>query len=573
MSAADWKEKGNTFLKNKEYEEALKCYTEAVQADPADHIHYSNRSVCFYNMGNFEKALEDADECIKIKPDWGKGYLRKGMAEMKADKLEESVVSYKKGLELDPNNQQLKDNLQEAEDVSKNPFTKNYSKLFSDPRTVKHMADPTFQNLLQYAMKDQKVLMQLVQTDPRFMDVFAVLTGIDLSSMGMGGGMGGMGGMGGPGGANPQDRKEQMENMKRQREEDEINRKINEENQRKKDIEDKWNALTQEERDEQTNTKEAEVQKLKGNEEFKKGNYEAALAYYDQAIKLNPKDLAFYLNRSGAYHGLKQYEKAIEDASYIVENTYDFQKKARAYGKIAFSYQEMGEYEKAIEHFEKSILENSDPRIKEALRDIQKKKKLEDEEKYKNPELAEEHNNLANEAYKAGKYPDSLKEYNEAIRRNPENPKYYSNRAAVFIKLMEFSSASKDCEKALELDPMFLRAFQRKASCHIMMKEYHKALDAYERGLKLFPEDQEMREGYSKVMNIINTSTPQDDEERVKHAYADPEIQRLVSDPRIQQFFKDLQENPKVANDAMMKDTFIATAFKKLVAAGIIKTK
>ena len=37
--------------------------------------------------------------------------------------------------------------------------------------------------------------------------------------------------------------------------------------------------------------------------------------------------------------------------------------------------------------------------------------------------------------------------------------------------------------------------------------------------------------------------------------------------------FKDLQENPKSANDAMMRDEFIASACKKLMAAGIIKTK
>jgi hypothetical protein len=47
----------------------------------------------------------------------------------------------------------------------------------------------------------------------------------------------------------------------------------------------------------------------------------------------------------------------------------------------------------------------------------------------------------------------------------------------------------------------------------------------------------------------------------------------LLKDPRIQQLFKDLQENPKSANDAIMKDEFIASSFKKLVAAGIIKTR
>ena len=91
--------------------------------------------------------------------------------------------SQKDGLTKDPNNQQLKDAAEEIEMSMKNPFLKNYSKLFTDPRTSGLMADPQFKNLLDYAMKDQKVLLQLIQSDPRFMDVFSVLTGIDMNKM------------------------------------------------------------------------------------------------------------------------------------------------------------------------------------------------------------------------------------------------------------------------------------------------------------------------------------------------------------------------------------------------------
>lgn len=558
MSADDWKEKGNNFLKSKNYEEALKCYSEAVNWEPNNHIHYSNRSVCFFNMQNFTKALEDATKCVNIKPDWSKGYLRKGMAEFKLDMLEEAEASYKKGLELDANNQQLKDAMKELEDVSKNPFTKNYPKLFTDPRTSRYMADVQFKNLLAHAMKDQKILMQLVQTDPRFMDVFSVLTGIDLTAMS-------------EEADKSKKKKEQEDKERKKREEEE--RKIREEEEAKRKEQEKWNSMSEEEKQEELNKKKAEELKIKGNDEFKKGNMESALDYYNQAIQLYPKELTFYLNRSGVYHNLKQLEKVLEDCNYVLDNTFDFMKRSRAYGKIAYAYQENGDLDKAIEFFEKSLLEHSDPRLKDALREAQNLKKKLDAERYINPEIAEEHNNKGNELYKAGKYPDSLKEYNEAVRRNPKNAKYYSNRAACFIKLMEFSSASSDCQKAIELDPNFLRAYQRKATCHVMMKEYHKALEAYEKGLKLFPDDKEMKEGYSRTLMQINSGTPEDDEERVKHAYADPDIQRLVSDPRIQQFFKDLKENPKVANDAIMKDEFIAGAFKKLVAAGIIKTR
>jgi stress-induced-phosphoprotein 1 len=558
MSSDEWKEKGNNFLKSKNYDEALKCYTEAINIDSKNYVHYSNRSVCYYNIQNFSKALEDANSCVGLKPDWGKGYLRKGMAEFKLDMLEESIASYKKGLEFDPNNQQLKDALKEAEDVNKNPFAKNYSKLFTDPRTSKYMSDVQFQNLLAYAMKDQKVLMQLVQSDPRFMDVFSVLTGIDLTAMT-------------EEAEKSKKKKDEEDKIKKVREEEE--RKVREAEEVKKREEERFSHLSSEEKLEEEHKKQAEELKVKGNEEFKKGNMSAAFEFYNKAIEIYPKDLSFYLNRSGVYHNLKQYDKVIQDCEHVLENTFDFQKRAKALGKIAFAHKENDDLEKAIEFFEKSLLEVQDSRIKDALRDVQNLKKKIDAEKYINPELAEEHNNKGNEFYKSGKYPDALKDYNEAVRRNPKNAKYYSNRAACFMKLMEFSSASKDCEKAVELDPQFLRAYQRKATCHTMMKELHKALDSYEKGLQIFPDDKELKEGYARVISQINSGTPEDDEERVKHAYADPEIQRLVSDPRIQQLFKDLKENPKVANDAIMKDAFIAGAFKKLVAAGIIKTR
>jgi len=558
MSAQDWKEKGNNFLKNKNYDEALKCYTEAIKADPNDHVHYSNRSACYYNMGIYKSALEDGTECIKRKQDWGKGYLRKGMAEIKLDLAEEALESYKKGLQLEPNNQQLKDGLKELEDTMKNPFTKNYSKLFTDPKTAKHMTDPNFKNLLDYAMKDQKVLMQLIQTDPRFMDVFGVLTGIDLTSL-----------------------NEEAAKSKKHKEESDKERKIREEEERKKaeeekrirDEQEKWSHLNNQEREEEDKKRKAEEIKLLGNEEFKKGNMQEALKLYSEAIGIYPKELTFYLNRSGVYHNLKQFDKVLEDCNYVLDNTFDFQKKSRAFGKIAYAYQEQLDLDKAIEFFEKSLLENVDHRIKEALKEAQKLKTKLDAQRYINPELAEEHNNKANELYKAGKFPDALQEYNESVKRNPANPKYYSNRAACYMKLMEFPSAAKDCDKAIELDAGLIKAYQRKATCQMMMKELHKAIETYEKGMKLFPDDKELRDGYQKVFGMINNSSPEEDEERVKHAYADPEIQRLVQDPRIQQFFKDLKDHPKIANDAIMKDAFIAGAFKKLVAAGIIKTK
>lgn len=60
------------------------------------------------------------------------------------------------------------------------------------------------------------------------------------------------------------------------------------------------------------------------------------------------------------------------------------------------------------------------------------------------------------------------------------------------------------------------------------------------------------------------------DEERLRHAMADPEIQNIMRNPTIIQVLKDLSTNPKSAMGAL-KDPFIAESINKLVAAGVVK--
>lgn len=60
------------------------------------------------------------------------------------------------------------------------------------------------------------------------------------------------------------------------------------------------------------------------------------------------------------------------------------------------------------------------------------------------------------------------------------------------------------------------------------------------------------------------------DEERLRHAMADPEIQQIMRDPTIRQVLKDLSENPQAAMGSL-KDPYIAECINKLVAAGVVK--
>merc|ERR1712139_639384 len=105
--------------------------------------------------------------------------------------------------------------------------------------------------------------------------------------------------------------------------------------------------------------------------------------------------------------------------------------------------------------------------------------------------------------------------------------KLYSNRAAALTKLMAYPDALRDLDECIKIDPQFVKAYSRKGAAHFFMKEYHKAMEAYSKGLSVDPDNDECKIGRQQVIAKIQEtqSSGKVDEEQVRHAMADPEIQ------------------------------------------------
>lgn len=73
------KEQGNVYFKNKEYENAIKLYTTAlnIKKDP---VFLSNRSACYVSLGEYEKVVEDCSAALELKRDYSKCLLRRASA-------------------------------------------------------------------------------------------------------------------------------------------------------------------------------------------------------------------------------------------------------------------------------------------------------------------------------------------------------------------------------------------------------------------------------------------------------------------------------------------------------------
>lgn len=86
------------------YKEAILHYSQAIKMSPnPDATLFSNRSLAFLKMKLFYYANEDADRAIHLRPDWAKGYFRRGEVQTAAGHYETALLSYGRALQLQPN--------------------------------------------------------------------------------------------------------------------------------------------------------------------------------------------------------------------------------------------------------------------------------------------------------------------------------------------------------------------------------------------------------------------------------------------------------------------------------------
>ncbi|EEB16543.1 conserved hypothetical protein [Pediculus humanus corporis] len=90
---AEIRDEGNDHLQRNEFDDAVSKYNEALGIVPSDHLTLCARSHAFYRMGRYQASLADAEHVIRIRPHWGKGYHRKGVAMLAMGMLEEALTS------------------------------------------------------------------------------------------------------------------------------------------------------------------------------------------------------------------------------------------------------------------------------------------------------------------------------------------------------------------------------------------------------------------------------------------------------------------------------------------------
>jgi small glutamine-rich tetratricopeptide repeat-containing protein alpha len=79
--AAELKGEGNAALMAKDYENAIRLYTDAINLHPTA-VYYSNRAAAKITLQRFADALPDCQTAVKLDPEYGKAHYRLGQCNL-----------------------------------------------------------------------------------------------------------------------------------------------------------------------------------------------------------------------------------------------------------------------------------------------------------------------------------------------------------------------------------------------------------------------------------------------------------------------------------------------------------
>ena len=116
MEQADrYKSQGNAALQSSQFAEAVELYSKAIALEPSNAVYFSNRAAAYASLQRWQNALDDSHEVVTLKPEWVKGWIRRGAAFTGLEKHEEARKAYLRASQLEPGNAQVEQYLRAAE--------------------------------------------------------------------------------------------------------------------------------------------------------------------------------------------------------------------------------------------------------------------------------------------------------------------------------------------------------------------------------------------------------------------------------------------------------------------------
>ena len=276
-----------------------------------------------------------------------------------------------------------------------------------------------------------------------------------------------------------------------------------------------------------------EVLNSLGNVAQDSGQYETAVEYFHQGIRLASDNAILRYNLGQALDKMGQVDAALAAYRQALSIDASF---SLAFYEIGNLEATKGRHEAALKAYTSALRLNpkfidaqnnignvllDQLKVDEAIAAFRQARDLD-------PSYLQAHHNLGNALTTKGLHAEAAKSYAAGHQISPKNPLLLVGLGNALRLSDNFDSAREAYEKALSLNPHYFDAINSLGNLHLQLGETEKALEMYEKAGALRPDNQEVQHLLSALKGDSTEHAPAEYVRRLFDQYADSFETHLV---------------------------------------------
>ena len=99
--------RGLAYKKKSQWDRAIADFDEAIRLKPDFVFAFNNRGNTYYFKGHLDRAIKDYDEAIRLNPDLSEAFSNRGNIYRKQGNIDRAIMDYDKAIHLNPENAQV----------------------------------------------------------------------------------------------------------------------------------------------------------------------------------------------------------------------------------------------------------------------------------------------------------------------------------------------------------------------------------------------------------------------------------------------------------------------------------
>lgn len=224
----------------------------------------------------------------------------------------------------------------------------------------------------------------------------------------------------------------------------------------------------------------------KGVKMVESGKYKEASDYFNEILKKDHNNPLAWAGKAAALQKLGKSEEAF----YSIKNALDLKYKtgikifslskliinAMIYNTAGLVYAEDGNYQKALEYYDKALESNKN--------------------------FHAVWTNKGTALGEMGKLEESLKCFDKSLRYYPRSPALLNNKGETLQKLGKYSDAIKYIDKGLKIDSKLPVLWFTKGEIFMDLKRYEEALEYINKALELDPDFEDAKKAKEEILSL-----------------------------------------------------------------------